>query len=347
MYPARLWHVEGEGLSAGQRVRCDLCAHRCLISEGKRGLCGVREVRGGELCTLVYGTLVAQDVDPIEKKPLFHFHPGSLALSIATEGCNLSCTFCQNADISQSVKDGRLRRGQYVEPEQVVAAAERTGSASIAYTYTEPTVFFEYSLDVCRLAHEHHLANIYVSNGYMTSEMLDLVTTSDGPPLVDAANIDLKAFTDAFYRKQCGARLQPVLDSLVRLKERRVWVEVTTLVIPGLNDSDGELRDIAMFIQMALGSDTPWHVSRFLPTYRLLDRPPTPVETLLRARDIGLEAGLHYVYTGNIPGQGGEDTLCPACGATIIARSGYALHFRSLRGGCCEVCGTAIAGIGM
>jgi len=335
-HEAMLWHAVEDGSG---RVRCDLCAHRCLIAEGRRGICQVRENRGGRLYSLVYGELIAQAVDPIEKKPLFHFLPGSTAFSVATAGCNFSCTFCQNADISQGIKDGLALRGRHTNPEEVVAAAARTGCASIAYTYTEPTVFFEFTYDTGRLAHEQGIANVYVSNGFMTPEMLDLVTTPDGPNLLDAANVDLKAFTDTFYRQQCGARLQPVLDSLVYMKERGVWLEVTTLIIPGLNDSDGELRQIAAFIRDSLSADTPWHVSRFHPTYKLLDRPPTPVATLLRAREIGLEAGLQYVYTGNIPGQGGEDTVCPQCGATVIRRTGFAVHANRARGGRCAECG--------
>lgn len=343
-HEAMLWHAAGDG--AG-RVHCDLCAHRCVIADGRRGICHVRENRGGALYTLVYGELVAQGVDPIEKKPLFHFYPGSTAFSVATPGCNFSCTFCQNADISQGPREGLELRTRHTTPEQVVTAARRAGCASIAYTYTEPTIFFEFTYDTGRLAHERGIANVYVSNGFMTTEMLDLVTSPDGPPLLDAANIDLKAFTDTFYRQQCGARLQPVLDSLVRMKQRGVWLEVTTLIIPGLNDSDGELREIAAFVHDELSADTPWHVSRFYPTYRLLDRPPTPVATLLRAREIGLEAGLQYVYTGNIPGQGGEDTVCPQCGATVIRRTGFAVRANRAAGGRCAECGAPIAGVGL
>jgi len=348
MHEAQLWHEEASpATGGGTRVRCDLCAHRCLIAEGRRGVCQVRENRGGTLYSLVYGELVAQAADPIEKKPLFHFYPGSYAFSIATVGCNFSCTFCQNADISQGPRDGLQLRTRHATPEQVVEAAIRTGCASIAYTYTEPTVFFEFTYDVGRLAHERGLHNVYVTNGYMTPEMLDRVTSPDGPPLLDAANVDLKAFTDAFYRQQCGARLQPVLDNLVTMKRRGVWLEVTTLLIPGLNDSEDELRQIASFIRDELDADTPWHVSRFYPTYRLLDRPPTPVSTVLRAREIGLEAGLHYVYTGNIPGQGSEDTICPACGAVAIARRGFEVIANRASGGRCGACGAPIAGAGL
>ncbi len=342
MKQAMLWQRE-----EGQRVRCQLCAHQCRIAEGQRGICQARENRGGVLYSLVYGRLVAQAVDPIEKKPLFHFYPGSRSYSIATMGCNFRCTFCQNADISQGLREGLGLLGRDTPPEAVVAAARDTGCQSIAYTYTEPTIFFEYSYDMGQLAHQHGIANVYVTNGYMSREMLELAAPPGEPPLIDAANVDLKAFTDDFYRQQCGARLQPVLDSLKGLKARGVWLEVTTLLIPGLNDSDAELQQIASFIAQELGPETPWHVSRFHPTYRLTDRPPTPISTVLRARDIGLEAGLQYVYVGNVPGLGGEDTLCPACGEALIVRTGFRVRHNRATGGVCAHCGARIAGIGL
>ena len=331
----------------GGRVRCVLCAHRCLIADGKRGLCQVRENREGTLYSLVYRRLISQAIDPIEKKPLFHFYPGSTAFSIATVGCNYRCTFCQNAEISQLPRDQGRIEGRDVSPEAIVEAAQRYHVRSIAYTYTEPTVFFEYTYDIAQLAHRAGIANVYVTNGHMTPEMLEMVTSPDGPPLIDAANVDLKAFRDAFYRQQCGATLQPVLDSLKMMKARGVWLEVTTLLIPGLNDSDEELDDIAQFIATDLGVDTPWHVSRFYPTYKLTDLPPTPVGTLHRARQIGLEAGLHYVYEGNVPGDGGEDTLCPQCGRGVIRRTGYTILNRNIREGVCAYCGASIDGVGL
>jgi pyruvate formate lyase activating enzyme len=329
------------------RVRCALCAHRCLIAEGKRGICQVRENREGTLYSLVYGQLVAQGVDPIEKKPLFHFHPGSTALSIATVGCNFRCTFCQNADISQAPRELGRVAGRYVSPEAVVEAARRQRSSSIAYTYTEPTTFFEYTYDTAQLAHQAGIANVYVTNGYMSPEMLETMTSETEPPLMDAANVDLKAFRDGFYRHQCGASLQPVLDSLRMMKARGVWVEVTTLLIPGLNDSDEELRDIAHFVATELGVETPWHVSRFHPTYRMLDRPSTPVGTLNRAREIGFGAGLHYVYEGNVPGSGGENTLCPRCGEVVVRRVGFSVVDHKAHEGVCAYCGTEIEGVGL
>jgi len=327
------------------RVHCGLCAHRCLIRDGQTGICRVRKNEGGTLYSLVYGRLIAQAVDPIEKKPLFHFQPGSLSFSVATPGCNFRCTFCQNADISQ--RPGALGRvdGRDVSPEAIVSAAPRYACKSIAYTYTEPTIFFEYTYRTAQLAHEVGLANIYVTNGYMTGEMLDMVTAPDEPPLIDAANVDLKSFRDGFYRQECGARLQPVLDSLKKMKERRVWLEVTTLVIPGRNDSDEELRDIARFIYQELGADTPWHVSRFRPAYRLMGVPPTPAETLMRARSIGQSEGLEYVYVGNLPTSEAEDTFCPKCGAAIIRRRGFQIIANRAHGGVCSECGATIAGV--
>ena len=331
----------------GSRVRCRLCAHGCTIADGKRGLCGVRENRGGTLYSLVYGQLVAQAVDPIEKKPLFHFHPGTSAFSIATAGCNLRCAFCQNADISQVTRERGQIPGRYTTPEAVIQSAQRYDCASIAYTYSEPTVFYEYTLDIARLAHDVGIANVYVTNGYMSADMLDTVTSPTEPPIIDAANVDLKAFRDAFYRERCGASLQPVLDSLKTIKARRVWLEVTTLVIPGLNDSDEELGEIAAFVAQELGVDTPWHVSRFHATYQMRDRPPTPVATLRRAREIGLAAGLRYVYEGNVPTGGGENTICPHCGETVIARQGFAVLANRAHGGACAACGGAVDGVGL
>ncbi len=330
---------------AGDRVQCRLCAQRCVIPDGRTGICRVRQNVGGTLYTLVYGRLIAQAVDPIEKKPLFHFLAGTESFSIATPGCNFRCTFCQNADISQ--RPGLLGYvdGRDVPAEAVVEAAARQGCASISYTYTEPTIFFEYAHDVGRLAREQGIANVYVTNGYMTPEMLDVALPPGEPPLIDAANVDLKAFRDGFYRQECGAHLQPVLDALKTLKERGVWVEVTTLVIPGRNDSEEELRDIARFVAGDLGADTPWHISRFHPTYRLTDAPPTPVSTLVRAREIGREEGLRFVYVGNVPGHDGENTYCPQCGERVIGRQGFRIGQTDLREGACAHCGAAIAGV--
>jgi pyruvate formate lyase activating enzyme len=332
-----------------QRVRCNLCAHRCVIRAGHKGICLVRENRDGMLVTLVYGIPLSQAVDPIEKKPLFHFYPGSTAFSIATAGCNFRCDFCQNADISQMPRDRGQIRGQEASADQVVRAAQRYGSRSIAYTYTEPTIFFEYSLDIARIAAGVGIASVYVTNGYMTREMLELFQSTnngDGARL-DAANVDLKAFQDETYKKVCGARLQPVLDSLKTMKELGIWVEVTTLVVPGMNDSEAELDEIARFIAVELGVETPWHVSRFHPDYRMRDRAPTPVQTLRRAYELGRQAGLRYVYVGNLPGARLEDTYCPTCGQAVISRRGFQVVQRRLQDGKCEHCSTIIDGVGM
>jgi len=327
----------------GLTVRCILCSHRCIIKDGDRGICGVRENRSGTLTTLVYGKLVARNIDPIEKKPLFHFLPGSRSYSIATVGCNFKCRFCQNAAIAQMPSDynGRIV-GDTVTPEAVVADAKRTKCRSISYTYTEPTIFFEFAYDTAKAAHGEGIRNVFVTNGYMTPEAVQMIH-----PYLDAANVDLKAYTDGFYKKQCGARLEPVKEALNTLKSMGVFVEVTTLLIPGLNDDPKELEALARFLVDSLGPDTPWHVSRFHPTYRLLDHPSTPVNTLLAAREIGLKAGLRYVYTGNVPGEDGEDTVCPRCGKTVIQRWGFTLRTYRLENGRCIHCGADIAGVGL
>ncbi len=326
-----------------QRVRCRLCSHMCVIGDGERGICGVRENRKGVLHTLVYGRLIAAGDDPIEKKPLFHLMPGSRSFSIATVGCNFRCRFCQNAHIAQISVDHETRiSGQQTTPEEVVSAARRSGCTSIAYTYTEPTIFFEFACDTARLASGAGLKNVFVTNGYMSDEALSRVR-----PWLDAANVDLKAFSDDFYKKQCGGRLQPVKDTLRRMKSYDIWVEVTTLIIPGLNDDAAQLSQLADFIVTALGPETPWHVSRFHPTHRMLDRHPTPVQTLCKARDIGIAAGLKYVYTGNIPGQGGENTVCPGCKEMVIARNGFSIIENRLKNGRCPSCQTVIEGIAM
>ena len=323
------------------RVRCNLCAHRCMIADGKRGVCQVRENRSGTLYTLVYGRAISQHVDPVEKKPLFHFYPGSTAYSIATPGCNFHCRWCQNWEISQMPREQHVIAGCEVSPEQIVAAAQRASCRSIAYTYTEPTVFFEYAYDTARLAHNAGLANIFITNGYMTGEMLEIFH-----PYLDAANVDLKAFRDETYRKYVGARLQPVLDSLKAMKRLGVWVEVTTLVIPGINDDPAELKDVSRFVAAELGMETPWHISRFFPAYQMTDVPPTPAVTLRRAREMGLEAGLEYVYIANADGFG-QDTVCPECGSSLIRRHGLDVFANRVQNGRCPECGALIAGVGM
>lgn len=326
-----------------QGVRCLLCHHRCSIKPGRRGICQVRSNDQGELNTLVYGKLIARHVDPIEKKPLFHFLPGSRSYSIATVGCNFKCTFCQNADIAQMPRDRQgLIAGTACSPDAVVVDALQEKCQSIAYTYTEPTVYFEFALDTARIARTRGIKNIFVTNGYMTAEALDMAA-----PFLDAANVDLKAFTDEFYKTQCGARLEPVKATLRKMKSLGVWVEVTTLIIPGLNDDPEELRHLAGFLVDELGPETPWHISRFHPTYRLTDRPPTPVVTLRKAREIGMQAGLYYVYTGNVPGEDGENTICPHCGTKLIERWGFMVQRDRIVEDKCPQCGTPVYGVGM
>ena len=323
------------------QVKCILCSHRCVIKDGRRGICKVRENEAGVLKTLVYGKLIARHVDPIEKKPLFHFLPGTLSYSIATVGCNFRCRFCQNADIAQMPADHRGDiLGERGEPREVVEAARRAGCRSIAYTYTEPTVFFEFAYETAKLAHEKGIRNVFVTNGYMTAEALEKID-----PYLDAANVDLKAFTEKYYKEQCGARLEHVQATLKMMKSLGIFVEVTTLIVPGLNDDTAELTELADFIARDLGPDTPWHISRFHPTYKLTDRPPTPVKTLTLAREIGLKAGLKYVYTGNVPGNAAENTFCHSCGLTVIERWGFQVGKIRLKNGKCTKCGAEIEGV--
>lgn len=326
---------------ADKRVNCNLCSHRCRkIAESKRGLCGVRENIDGKLFSLVYGRLVARSVDPIEKKPLFHFLPGSLSYSISTVGCNFRCANCQNFDISQLPSERKVVVGNETSPESVISAAKENGCKSIAYTYTEPTIFFEYALDVAKLAKKAGLRNVFVTNGYITEEALREIA-----PYLDAANIDLKSFSDEFYRNNCGAHLQPVLDSIKLHKSLGIWVELTTLVIPTLNDSENELNQIASFIKEKVGAETPWHLSGFHPMYKLLDVPRTPVVTLQKARQIGFDAGLKYVYVGNVPGENGENTYCPNCGEKVIQRYGCHIEKNKVVQSKCPQCEKKIDGV--
>lgn len=327
---------------SNKKVQCNLCAHRCKINEGKKGICLVRENRDGILYTLVYGRTISQAIDPIEKKPLFNFYPGTTAYSIATVGCNFKCQFCQNWEISQMVRDKHLVMGNEASPELIVENAKRYGSKSIAYTYTEPTIFFEYAYDTAKLAHEADIKNVFVTNGYMTEEALKEINS-----YLDAANVDLKSFSDDFYRKLCGARLQPVLDTLKLMKKLGIWVEVTTLIIPSLNDSPDELGKIAKFIVNELGEETPWHISRFYPSYNLKDKPPTPIDTIHKAREIGLNEGLKYVYEGNVPDSKGESTYCPNCKNLVIKRWGYQITKKDTKDGICQNCGFKIDGAGL
>jgi pyruvate formate lyase activating enzyme len=324
-----------------KKVKCNLCGHRCVIKDGRRGICGVRQNEDGILKTLVYGKLIARHIDPIEKKPLFHFLPGTLSYSIATVGCNFRCRFCQNADIAQMPADHQgMIMGDVYTASAVVDAAQSGGCRSISYTYTEPTVFFEFAYETAKLAHERGICNVFVTNGYMTAEALEMIN-----PYLDAANVDLKAFSDKYYKELCGAGLRHVQATLKLMKSRGIFVEVTTLIVPGLNDDAAELKGLAEFIAQDLGPETPWHISRFHPTYKLIDRPPTPVKTLIKARDIGLKAGLRYVYTGNVPGNAAENTFCYSCGEKVIERWGFQVGKLRLKNSQCEKCGAHIDGV--
>lgn len=318
-----------------RKVICRLCFHRCRIADGKRGACLVRENRGGTLYTLVHGRLVAANVDPIEKKPLYHFLPGSLSMSIATAGCNFKCSFCQNHSISQ-VGRGEIP-GREVQPSSVVEAALASGCLSVSYTYTEPVVFFETACETGILAREKGLKNIFVTNGYITKE-----AAAKAEKFLDAANVDLKSFSDRFYRTVCGAGLKGVLEGIDNLLEKGVWLEITTLVVPGLNDSDEELRSAAKFIS-GRSKDIPWHISRFHPDFRMLDRAATPEDSLERARAAGEGEGLRYIYIGNVQGSR-EDTICPKCGTMLIGRLGFSVLSNRLDRGRCPGCGCTVPG---
>lgn len=324
------------------KVRCRLCNHYCVIKDGKRGICGVRENRDGSLFSLVYGKSVATGIEPIEKKPFFNFYPGTTAYSIATVGCNFRCLNCQNWGISQMPKDeeGNII-GEKLPPEEIVANAKGSGCKSIAYTFTEPTIFFEYAYDTAKLAHKEGIKNVFVTNGYTSAEAIREIA-----PFLDAANVDLKGIREDFYHKMCGAKLQPVLDNIRLYRELGIWVEVTTLIIPGYNDDEEQLRGIAAFIK-GVGVGIPWHVTAFYPAYKLLDVPLTPVESLRKAREIGKKAGLRYVYEGNVPGEGGENTYCYSCGETVIKRYGFEIIENIVIDGKCPKCKNLIDGVGL
>lgn len=321
-------------------VRCNLCRHRCTITDGGYGVCQVRQNRNGILYSLVSGLLVAEHIDPVEKKPLYHVLPGSRSYSVASAGCNFRCLHCQNASIAQYHNQGTgTVPGRPVSSVEVVRRAREGGCRSIAYTYTEPTVWFEYALETARAAVDAGLYNIFVTNGYITPEALGMLA-----PVLHAANIDLKGFTDDFYRRVCGARLNEVLDGIREYHRRGIWIEITTLVIPGENDDAAQLNDIARFIADELGPETPWHISRFFPCHRMLNHPPTPKASLELALEAGARAGLKHLYEGNIS-SGREQTCCPSCGAVVIRRDGYNVIQITLKDGACGSCGKPVAGI--
>jgi pyruvate formate lyase activating enzyme len=349
-----------------KQVLCTLCPHDCRIADRGRGACGVRYNHDGKLYTLVYDKVVSRNVEPVEKKPLYHFHPASTAYSIGTVGCNLRCAFCQNWQISQWPKahlpkrltqDGKLEDQQFicpqlteletaipgekVSPQGIVEAALSAGATSIAYTYTEPTIFYELAYDTAVLAREQGLKNIFVTSGYISEAPLRELAA-----VLDAANVDIKFFKEESYRHVSRVRMQPILDAIRLYYELGVWLEVTTLVVPGLNDSDEELQAIAEFVR-SVGVEVPWHVSQFYPAYKMRDVPVTPLSTLRRAGEIGRAAGLRYVYEGNVPGEPGEDTHCWQCGALLIDRYGFHVRANRIQDGCCPDCGAAVDGIGM
>jgi len=322
---------------ADNKVHCFLCSHHCRIGDMQFGVCGVRKNEGGTLYTYVYSDVIASHIDPIEKKPLYHFLPGSRSYSIATIGCNFKCGFCQNWEISQVSKRADNSQGYELKPEEVVREAVRNKCQSISYTYTEPTIFFEYAYDTAKAAKAEGIYNCFVTNGFMTKEMLDMAR-----PYMDAANVDLKSFNDDFYKKSCGGRLKPVMDSIAHMKKNGVWVEVTTLLIPGENDSEKELRELAGFLAN-VGKDIPWHISRFHPDYQFIDRDFTPVASLIMARDIGIKAGLKYVYLGNV--NDGGDTFCSSCNETLVRRWVMNTMENRLKNGRCPACGRPVEGI--
>lgn len=321
-------------------VKCHLCRHGCKIEDGKRGLCSVRLNKAGTLYTLVYDKVVSTNIDPIEKKPLFHFAPGTKSFSIATVGCNFFCSFCQNYSISQMPRDRGRIIGEDYTPAQIVEMAVESGCRSISYTYTEPTIYYELARDTMIEAHRRGILNVFVTNGYMSRDMLD-----DSKGLIDAANVDLKAFNDKFYIRYCKARLDGVLDSLRYIRELGIWLEVTTLLIPTLNDDATEVRELARFVRRELGANVPWHVSRFYPQYKEEDLPPTDVEVLRKVRQIGIDEGLLYVYTGNVPWDAGEKTYCPGCSQVLIDRVGYSIKKYRLNEGLCPKCGFHLDGV--
>jgi pyruvate formate lyase activating enzyme len=332
--PARWWHLLPDG-----RIQCDLCPRDCKLHDGQRAACFVRANQGGRMILTTYGRSSGFCIDPIEKKPLNHFYPGSSVLSFGTAGCNLACKFCQNWDISKSREMDTLM--DQASPQAIAAAAQRHGAQSVAFTYNDPVIFAEYAMDTADACHALGIKTVAVTAGYM-----HLAPAREFYAKMDAANIDLKAFTDDFYFKLCGGHLQPVLDLISMVHhETDCWIELTTLLIPGQNDSDDEIRRLAAWCFKELGPDVPLHFSAFHPDFKLLDIPPTPPATLQRARRIALDAGLHYVYTGNVHDRAGDATYCPGCGQAVIERDWYEILAYALDAtGCCKHCGTRIAG---
>ena len=314
-HPARWWSATADG-----HLLCELCPRNCKLGEGQRGLCFVRQAKDGRMILTTYGRSSGFAIDPIEKKPLHHFYPGSRILSFGTAGCNLNCKFCQNADISKAKDTDRLLVA--ASPEEIARAAERQGVPAVAYTYNDPIIFAEYAIDTALACRQRGIRNVAVTAGYIHP-----APRQDFFAVMDAANIDLKAFSDDFYHRLCGGHLQPVLDTLAYVHhETDCWLEITTLIIPGYNDSPAELTALSDWIAKELGSDVPLHFSAFHPAWKMADTPPTPRQTLILARKIALDAGLHYVYTGNLHDREGGTTFCPACQTKLIVRDWYDIH---------------------
>lgn len=320
------------------QIQCTLCPWQCVVSAGKRGYCDVRLNQDGTYYSLVYGQIATHHNDPIEKKPFYHFLPGSLAFSIATAGCNVECKYCQNWELAQRPVEEVYSVS--LSPQKIVQAARETGCTSIAYTYNEPTIFTEFMIDIAAMGREKGIQSVVVSNGFINKRpLLDLCKVIDG------YKVDLKAFSEECYKQVVHGRLAPVLDTLLVLKQEEVWTEIVYLIVPTLNDSDKELTEMVKWVYRELGPDVPVHFSRFYPMYKLKNLPPTPVSTLEKARNIGLDAGLHFVYMGNIPGHEGENTICPNCQEMVIGRIGYRISKNKIINGKCGFCGQTIAGV--
>ncbi|MGC8880737.1 MAG: AmmeMemoRadiSam system radical SAM enzyme [Minisyncoccia bacterium] len=324
------------------KVECLACNHHCILEESQTGICGVRKNINGELRLLVYSKPVAVNIEPIEKKPFFHFFPGKAAFSLGTIGCNFGCEFCQNWEISQLPKiskSSQIFETEEWSPEKIIAYCKENSIPIIAYTYNEPTIWTEYVLEIMKLAKKEKIKNVWVSNGFMSKKTIKLIS-----PYLDAINIDLKSFRDEFYRKICKARLEPVKENIKKIFEMGIWEEITTLIIPGYNDSEKELKEIAKFL-CNISPDLVWHITAFYPAYKMLDIPSTSLKTLIKAYQIGKEAGLKYVYTGNIPDKNLESTFCPNCQEKLIERWGIEMIKNNLKNGKCPRCGQKIPGI--
>ena len=322
---------------ANKKIRCQLCPRQCVIDDRERGYCGVRENNDGVYYTLVYARPCSLNVDPVEKKPFFHFYPGSAAFSLATAGCNVNCKFCQNWEISQTRPEDV--RSYYLLPEEIASQAQKYGCQSIAYTYSEPTIYYEYMMDCVLAGREKGIKNVVVTAGYIARDPLIELCK-----VVDAIKVDLKAFSDTYYKDIVNGELKPVLDSLVTMRKLNVWTEIVYLVVPTLNDSEQEFRDLSRWIKTNLGTDVPVHFTRFHPQYLLKNLPPTPVKTLELAKEIADSEGLNYTYVGNVPGHSGENTLCPKCHQTVVQRTGFTVEEINIQNGLCKFCKFKIAG---